>query len=84
MADPSTWLPLTRDSVQAARELIRPHVHVTPVMTNRTLDALASSPADLEGTRWAAGAGREAAAAAARPTIRLWLKCEIFLRVGAF
>lgn len=80
MADISTTLPLTRDSVIAAHEIVRPHVHRTPVLTNRTLTELASTPrepADLEGTRWA---GRTPA----RPTLRLWFKCENLQRIGAF
>ena len=82
MADPSTWLPLTRDSVVAAHELVRPHVHYTPVLTNQTISTLASTPrapAELEGTRWA---GR--APAPAVPTLRLWFKCENLQRIGAF
>lgn len=78
MADPSTSPPLTRPSVLAAHELIKPYVHRTPVLTNTTLDNLASAPrADLAGTRWE---GR----APASPTLRLWFKCENFQRVGAF
>lgn len=80
MADLSTCPPLTRDSVRAARELIKPYVHVTPVLTNTTLTQLASTPrsaADLEGTRWA---GRTPA----RPKVRLWFKCENLQRIGAF
>lgn len=80
MADPSTALPLTRTSVQAAHELVRPHVHKTPVITNQTLTSLASTPrseAELAGTKWA---GRRPA----RPVIRLWFKCENLQRIGAF
>ncbi|ROV98520.1 hypothetical protein VSDG_04267 [Cytospora chrysosperma] len=43
MADPSTCPPLTRASVFQARELIRPHVHLTPVVTSATLTRLAST-----------------------------------------
>lgn len=80
MADPSLSPPLTRDGVRQAHELIRPLVHRTPVLTNATLTRLASTPAaeaDLAGTRWA---GR----APARPTVRLWFKCENLQRIGAF
>lgn len=70
MADPSTAAPLTRTSVQAAHELIKRHVHRTPVLTNRTLTALASTPRDGDGS--------------SRPVIRLWFKCENLQRVGAF
>jgi len=80
MADLTTCPPLTRASVQAAHELVRPHVHRTPVMTNATLTLLASTPrpaADLRGTPWE---GRPPA----RPTMRLWFKCENLQRAGAF
>ncbi|KXX81797.1 putative serine racemase [Madurella mycetomatis] len=80
MADPSTTPPLTRASVQAALKLIEPYVHKTPVLTNRTLDRLASTPrtaAELEGTEWA---GRTPA----KPVLRFWFKCENFQKIGAF
>jgi threonine dehydratase len=80
MADLSTTLPLTRESVAEAHKLIRAHVHRTPVLTNGTLTALAStarSEEELRGTRWE---GRRPA----RPVLRLWFKCENLQRVGAF
>ncbi|TDZ54767.1 putative serine racemase [Colletotrichum trifolii] len=77
MADLSTCLPLTRSSVVEAHKLVKPHVHFTPVLTNKTLTALASTPQDLAGTRWE---GRSPA----NPVLRLWLKCENLQRVGAF
>lgn len=80
MADLSTTLPLTRDSVIQAHALIKPLIHHTPVLANRTLSTLASTPrseADLAGTRWE---GRTPA----RPTLRLWFKCENLQRIGAF
>ncbi|OAA68112.1 pyridoxal-phosphate dependent enzyme [Niveomyces insectorum RCEF 264] len=91
MADLSTCPPLTRASVIEAHNLIRPFIHRTPVLTNRTLNEVASTPRtadELAGTPWVA----EKAAAApsdggfhpARPTLRLWFKCENFQRIGAF
>jgi threonine dehydratase len=80
MADPSTAPPLTRESVQAAHKLIDPYIHKTPVLTNSTLNRLASTPrtaAELEGTEWA---GRTPA----KPVLRFWFKCENFQKVGAF
>ncbi len=44
MADLATTPPLTRDSVIEAHKLVKPHVHRTPVLSNRTLNALASTP----------------------------------------
>lgn len=80
MADLSTTLPLARDSVFEAHKLIKPFIHHTPVLTNRTLTTLASTPraeADLVGTKWE---GR----APAKPVLRLWFKCENLQRIGAF
>ncbi|KAK6217672.1 OTU protein [Pestalotiopsis sp. IQ-011] len=82
MADPSTCPPLTRASVVAAHDLIRPYVHHTPTLTNATLTRLASTPrtrAELAGSEWE---GQEDGSAA--PTIRLWFKCENLQRIGAF
>ncbi|KAK2000198.1 pyridoxal-phosphate dependent enzyme [Colletotrichum falcatum] len=80
MADLSTCPPLTRASVVEAHKIVKPHVHYTPVLTNKTLTALASTPRsarDLEGTRWE---GRTPA----KPVLRLWFKCENLQRIGAF
>ncbi|EFQ94009.1 hypothetical protein CFE70_002546 [Pyrenophora teres f. teres 0-1] len=79
-SNPRNTLPLTRASVSAARALIQPHIHDTPVLTNTTLTNLASTPqsADaLKGTQWE---GKEAA----KPKFRLFFKCENFQRIGAF
>lgn len=98
MADPKTCPPLTRASVAAAHDLVRPHVHRTPVLTNSTLSRLASTPrGDRPGDREAFAAAADAETngkeggdvngqppAAARPVIRLWFKCENLQRVGAF
>lgn len=78
MAALSTCPPLTRSSVVAAHELVKPHVHLTPVLTNTTLSQLASTPQTLQGTRWAD------ASEPAKPVIRLWFKCENLQRIGAF
>lgn len=80
MADPTKSPPLTRTSVLAAHELIKPYIHYTPVLTNSTLTSLASTPQTkdaLVGTPWE---GQEPA----RPVIRLWFKAENLQRVGAF
>ncbi|UQC86718.1 threonine dehydratase [Colletotrichum lupini] len=76
MASLSTCPPLTRDSVIQARQLIRSHVHLTPVLTNKTLSRMASTPRDPA----AVGSGRTPA----RPILRLWFKCENMQRTGAF
>ena len=51
-------LPVTLEDVRAARARIAGHVHRTPVLTSRQLDALTGA--------------------------RLFFKCELFQRVGAF
>ncbi|KAK1503844.1 threonine dehydratase [Colletotrichum costaricense] len=76
MAGLSTCPPLTRDSVIQARQLIRSHVRLTPVLTNKTLSRMASTPRNSA----AIGSGRTPA----RPILRLWFKCENMQRTGAF
>ncbi|KAG5655390.1 hypothetical protein KAF25_006893 [Fusarium avenaceum] len=75
MAQISTCPPLIRESVIEAHELIKDHVHYTPVMTNRTLNRLASTPREsaLAGDRKPANS-----------TMRLHFKCENLQRIGAF
>ncbi|KAI1773362.1 tryptophan synthase beta subunit-like PLP-dependent enzyme [Hypoxylon cercidicola] len=73
MADPSTSPPLTRASVAEARELIRPFVHRTPVMTSSSLSAMASASTSAPGDK-----GK------AKAKLRLWFKCENYQKVGAF
>jgi threonine dehydratase len=51
-------LSVTLEDVRAARKRIRSHIHRTPVMTSRSLDAVTGA--------------------------KLFFKCEIFQRVGAF
>lgn len=83
MADLATSPPLTRASVQAARELIAPYVHHTPTLTNRTLTRVASTPRTrAELAR--AGGGWDKVETPASPKLRLWFKCENLQRVGAF
>lgn len=80
MSSLSRALPLTRESVLAAHELVKPHIHLTPVQTNTTLSTLASTPQTsdaLKGTQWE---GQEPA----QPKIKLFFKCENFQRIGAF
>lgn len=73
-------MSLSRTSVEAAHELIQPHIHRTPVLTNTTLSDLASAPQiafALKETPWE---GQEPA----KPKIRLFFKCENFQKIGAF
>jgi threonine dehydratase len=80
MADIKDCPSLTRSSVIAAHELVKPYVHYTPVLTNSTITTLASTPQTpkaLVGTEWE---GRTSV----KPKIRIWFKCENLQRVGAF
>ncbi|KAF2729633.1 tryptophan synthase beta subunit-like PLP-dependent enzyme [Polyplosphaeria fusca] len=80
MASISKARPLTRDSVLQAHELVKPHIHHTPVQTNTTLSTLASTPQSpdaLKGTQWEGQLP-------AKPKIKLFFKCENFQRIGAF
>jgi threonine dehydratase len=44
MADPSTCPPLTPPSIRSAYQKIKTYIHRTPLLTSRSLDAIASSP----------------------------------------
>jgi hypothetical protein len=80
MSSDTSSRPLTRASVLEAHELIKPHIHRTPILTNTTLTTLASTPQTpeaLAGTQWQ---DQEPA----RPKIRLFFKCENYQRIGAF
>jgi threonine dehydratase len=80
MADLSKTLPLTRSSVQAAHELIRHHIHLTPVLTSTTLSTLASTPQSPDALEGTEHKGQEPA----RPKINLFFKCENYQKIGAF
>ncbi|PSN60456.1 tryptophan synthase beta subunit-like PLP-dependent enzyme [Corynespora cassiicola Philippines] len=80
MADPAHSPSLTRDSVLAAHELVKPHIHRTPVLTNTTLSNLASAPQAAEALRGTQWESQEPA----KPKIRLFFKCENLQRIGAF
>ncbi|KZM23603.1 Threonine ammonia-lyase [Ascochyta rabiei] len=73
-------LPLTRDSIVAAHALIKPHIHSTPVLTNTTLNNLASTPQSSEALKETSWEGQEPA----RPKITLFFKAENFQKIGAF
>ncbi|KAF2652975.1 threonine dehydratase catabolic, partial [Lophiostoma macrostomum CBS 122681] len=80
MASLASTPPLTRDSVIAAHQLIKPYIHLTPVQTNTTLSRLASTPQSADALRGTPWEGKEPA----EPNIRLWFKCENLQRIGAF
>ncbi|KAK4452360.1 putative serine racemase [Podospora aff. communis PSN243] len=66
--------PLTRPSVLAAHELIKPYIHLTPVLTNTTLSQLASTPLPASPSNLSPS----------HPIIRFHFKCENLQRIGAF
>lgn len=76
---PPLAMRLTPEDVQKAHTKIADHIHRTPVLTCRTLDRIASTPAaaadDQQG-------GSETSPAA--PRLRLYFKCENFQKIGAF
>ncbi|EED12192.1 Pyridoxal-phosphate dependent enzyme, putative [Talaromyces stipitatus ATCC 10500] len=75
-------LPLNRTNIAEAHKIIKPYIHRTPLLTNQTLDTIASTPqslSDLVGTGWE-GSDRTPA----KPKIRFWFKCENSQRIGAF
>jgi len=79
MADTSRCPPLIRDSVIEAHRRIEPYIHRTPVDRCTTLDAIASSPSQLESST-----------AGSLPSddvplhVRLFFKCENQQKIGAF
>jgi threonine dehydratase len=71
---------LTRSAVTNAHALIKPHIHLTPVLTNTTLNTLASTPQTaeaLQGTLWEGQTPAD-------PKIKLFFKCENYQKIGAF
>jgi len=80
MAESSKQRPLTRKSVKAAHDLIRPYIHHTPVLTSKTLNRIASTPQTPDSLIGTPFEGQEPA----RPGINLFFKCENYQRIGAF
>ncbi|KAK4200702.1 putative serine racemase [Triangularia verruculosa] len=76
----TTSSPLTLASVQQAHELIKPFIHLTPVLTSTYLNTLASTPqtpSALSNTEWSSRPPSS-------PVLRLHFKCENLQRIGAF
>lgn len=80
MAALERTLPLERSSVQSAHELIKPYVHLTPVLTSTMLSTLASTPQAPEALIGTPYEGR----IPAKPRIKFFFKCENLQRIGAF
>ena len=72
--------PLTRDSVRKAHVLIKPYIHLTPVLQCTTLSTLASAPQTPSRLKNTPFAGQEPA----HPKLNLFFKCENQQKIGAF
>ncbi|KAL2794537.1 tryptophan synthase beta subunit-like PLP-dependent enzyme [Aspergillus keveii] len=70
----------TPSSIASAHTLIKPYIHHTPLLTNRTLNTLASTPQTPESLKDTPYEGQEPA----NPKIRFFFKCENYQRIGAF
>ena len=87
MADPSTCPPLIPSSITTAYRKITPHIHKTPVITSRSLDAIASSPDPAAFLTENPPTFSDVAASVngeTTPKFRLHFKCENFQKIGAF
>ncbi|OGM45268.1 pyridoxal-phosphate dependent enzyme [Aspergillus bombycis] len=71
---------LTPSKVHAAHTLIKPYIHRTPLLTNKTLNGIASTPQTPDALKGTPYEGQTPA----NPTIRFFFKCENLQRIGAF
>ncbi|KAL8732211.1 MAG: hypothetical protein Q9166_002959 [cf. Caloplaca sp. 2 TL-2023] len=78
MAELSDNLPLKRYSVETAHQVIKEHIHRTPVVTSTTLNNSASTPQSPEALIGTTSEGQRPA----RPKIHLFFKCENYQRIG--
>ncbi|KAJ5288915.1 hypothetical protein N7478_001945 [Penicillium angulare] len=71
---------LTPAAIRAAHELIKPYIHLTPLLTCATLDKIASTPQTASALVGTPFEGQ----APATPHLRFHFKCENLQRIGAF
>jgi threonine dehydratase len=71
---------LTPAAIHEAYELIKSYVHLTPLLTCKTLDQIASTPQTPEALAGTSFEGQTPA----KPQIRFHFKCENLQRIGAF
>merc|ERR1712093_324189 len=83
MASHADCLPLVPESVKAAHDKIKRYIHRTPLLTNRTLDRIVSSP-DPDAAAAAASTSSQPGGASPAPKLRLYMKCENHQKIGAF
>lgn len=85
MADPSTAPPLIPSSIRNAHAKITQYIHRTALITNRSLNRIASSPdpavflSDNPPPFLS-----EDGAVEGVPQFRIWMKCENQQKIGAF
>jgi threonine dehydratase len=91
MAEISTTMPLTAPSVHKAYEKIKQHVHTTPLLTNKTLDRISSTPISQRAsssssptTGQGSGTASDSKTETVDPKFNLYFKCENMQRIGAF
>ncbi|KAK2809052.1 hypothetical protein FQN50_004105 [Emmonsiellopsis sp. PD_5] len=90
MTSPAHRLPLTPSSITAAHALIKSHIHHTPVLTSKTLNALASSPhprsilLNNNTTTTSTPTKTDTETDTPTPKINLFFKCENLQKIGAF
>lgn len=71
---------LNPSAVYSAYVRIQQYVHRTPVLTNTTLNTIASTPQSPDSLIGTPFEGQTPA----RPKIRFFFKCENYQRIGAF
>lgn len=67
-------------SIHSAYTLIQPYIHRTPLLTNQTLNTIASTPQLPESLTGTPFEGQPSA----HPKLRFFFKCENLQRIGAF
>ncbi|WVF70919.1 hypothetical protein IAT40_005714 [Kwoniella sp. CBS 6097] len=70
MADIATTLPLVTNSVRQAYEKIKSRIHKTSLLTNKTIDRIASPTPSSSSDHG--------------PKFEIYFKCENYQRIGAF
>lgn len=70
----------TPQSIHSAYTLIQPYIHRTPLLTNQTLNTIASTPQSPESLTGTPFEGQPPA----HPKLRFFFKCENLQRIGAF
>lgn len=87
MAAPSTSPPLIPSSIANAYSKILPYIHKTPLLTSKSLNAIASSPSPadyLSDNPPPFSGGNGDRSTTSGPQFRLYFKCENQQKIGAF